>query len=321
MARPQPGASSIHLLPKSRFGFHDNDAAILRCPNSHRYVIACLRNVVFNDERLFRFQLYDSKTGGWSTRQLRLDSSERDTVLPIPNTATEVLFHDTTKVITPGGPNGTVCWVDLWRGIIFCNVLDENPVLRDMPLPKPSRKNRRNFCQGCPLLKRDITVACQEQDIKVIKYVEMETRRGDVLSSHGSESDYDSDDEVVAYYWKATIWTMQVPISSSWKDWHKVCTADVTDIVIDILRHSELLLPLPRHTAAYPTLGLGMDDDAIYFLSETDAMDPSRWVMAVNMRSGKLNGVAELHKRKNLSFRRYHVPSEISKYLIKATGN
>jgi hypothetical protein len=44
--------------------------------------------------------------------------------------------------------------------------------------------------------------------------------------------------------------------------------------------------------------------------------------MAVNMRSGKLNGVAELHKRKkNLSFRRYHVPSEISKYLIKATGN
>lgn len=111
----------------------------------------------------------------------------------------------------------------------------------------------------------------------------METRPGDVLSSHSSESDYDSDDEVVAYSWKATIWTMQVSISSSWKDWHKVCTVDVTDIVIDNLRHSELLLPLHpgdaiwslqrRLITAYPTLGLGMDDDVIYFLSETDAMD------------------------------------------------
>ncbi|KAF8651662.1 hypothetical protein HU200_063173 [Digitaria exilis] len=195
-ARPQPGASSLDLLPKPTSGFRDADAAILRCQSSaghHRYVIACLRTTIDSDE-LFRFHLYDSNTRNWSTpRLLRLENpAERDDVLPIPDTASEVLFHETTKTIILGGPNGTVGWVDLWRGILFCDVLDEMPVLRDMPLPKPSRRNRRDFCFGGPHSYRDISVVAatsgQEHGINnnkvVIKYVEMETRPGEIpLSS------------------------------------------------------------------------------------------------------------------------------------------
>ncbi|GJN23842.1 hypothetical protein PR202_gb11530 [Eleusine coracana subsp. coracana] len=333
-ARPQPGASSLDLLPKAHSGFRDKDVAILR--DSHRYVIACLRNTLKSEE-LFSFQLYDSNTRRWSTRLLRVENpAERDEVLPIPfKTATEVLFHNTTKVVTLGGPNGTVGWVDLWRGILFCNVLDEMPVLRDMPLPKPARSNRRDFCIGCPHSFRDITVAAgKQQGSKVIKYVEMETRPGNVLSSRSSESDSDSDDEAVADYWTATIWTMPVPISSSWKDWHKDCTIDVTNIIIDNPSHSELLLRLPRHSAdpedaryglmrmttAHPTLGLGINGDVISFLSKEDVRGARGWVIAVNMTSQKLNGVAELDIRKNSYFQRYYVPTEISKYLTKATG-
>jgi hypothetical protein len=224
-------------------------------------------------------------------------------VLPIPDTATELLFHDTTKAITLGGPRATIGWVDLWRGILLCDVLDDKPVLRDVPLPKPMRINKRNFCIGCPHPYRDITVVkLSEQDIE-IKYVEMGTRPGEDLpprrsTDNSNNSDYsDSDDNDheeecdfdVSPYWNAAVWTMPVPIAS-WKDWHrdKDCKVDVTDIVVDNPRHSELLLPLPRLSTdpedatmslrrlltAHPTLGLGEDGDVvIYLLSKVDYMD------------------------------------------------
>ena len=53
----------------------------------------------------------------------------------------ERLYHDTDKTIAIGGEGGTVAWVDLWRGIFFCDVLSECPVLRDVPLPVPARGN------------------------------------------------------------------------------------------------------------------------------------------------------------------------------------
>ena len=31
-----------------------------------------------------------------------------------------------------------VGWVDLWRGILVCNVLQEDPVLHDVSLPLPA---------------------------------------------------------------------------------------------------------------------------------------------------------------------------------------
>jgi hypothetical protein len=82
---------------------------------------------------------------------LCLHQPERDRVLPILDSATELElgFHDTTKVVVLAST--TVGWVDLWRGILFCDVLDENPVLRDMPLPKPARSIRRSFCVGSPI--------------------------------------------------------------------------------------------------------------------------------------------------------------------------
>ena len=51
----------------------------------------------------------------------------------------------TNKVIILGGPKGTVGWVDLWRGIIVCDVLEESPNLLDMPFPLPAKGNWKCF--------------------------------------------------------------------------------------------------------------------------------------------------------------------------------
>jgi hypothetical protein len=153
---------------------------------------------------------------------------------------------------------------------------------------------------------------------------------------HHSSSSSD-DDDVVRDYWTATIWTMPVPIAS-WKDWHKDCTIDVGNMVIDNPRHCVLLLAalpgltvdpeegaavtLSRLLASHPTLGLGMDGDvAVYFLSKVDRNAREGWVIAVGTKDNMLQGIAKLDDRKNFAFRRFYRPTEISKYLTKATGN
>ena len=74
----------------------------------------------------------------------------------------------TNKVIILGGPKGTVGWVDLWRGIILCDVLEESPKLLDMPFPLPAKGNWRCFLNSCADHGRDVTVS---QNRDYIKYV------------------------------------------------------------------------------------------------------------------------------------------------------
>uniref|UniRef100_A0A0D3EZR1 Uncharacterized protein n=1 Tax=Oryza barthii TaxID=65489 RepID=A0A0D3EZR1_9ORYZ len=160
----------------------------------------------------------------------------------------------------------------------------------------------------------------------------METRPGDrppprqrQPPQHSDDSDSDEEEDV-AYYWKANIWSMPIPVGS-WEDWQMECMVDVTDIaVVDNVRFSELLPKigndpeetLRRLVTGFPTLG--MDGDVISFLSKINRMDDKGWVISVDLRSKTLQGVAELDERKNFLFERYYNTSEISKYLIKATG-
>jgi hypothetical protein len=81
------------------------------------------------------------------------------------------MYHLTTKVIVIGGAKGTIGWVDMWHGILLCDVLEENPKIRDMSLPLPAKGSWRLFLNGCPYFDRDITIS-QHKDS--IKYVEME---------------------------------------------------------------------------------------------------------------------------------------------------
>ncbi|CAL4890653.1 unnamed protein product [Urochloa decumbens] len=331
-ARPRPHGSFLDLLPKpTGFDrFRDQDAAIVRCSGS-RYVVAVLKNA--RNPLEFTLQLYDSDTRCWTSMPLTVQAPERDNVLPIPDSATELFFHNTTKVIML--ESTTVAWVDLWRGILFCDVLDEKPVLRDMPLPKPARCNRASFCRGSSYSHRDITVLTSPQQSQAsIKYVEMGIRPGTVPPSRKKQVDHsssESDNEDVHYYWTATVWSMPVPIAS-WKDWTKDCTIDVANIAIDNPRHYELLRTIDLEEAspsvtlsglltAYPTLGLGINGEVvIYFLSKVDYMAHEGWVIAVGAKDSRLQGIAKLDDRKNFSFRRYYCHTDISKYLTKATG-
>ncbi|GJM85439.1 hypothetical protein PR202_ga01885 [Eleusine coracana subsp. coracana] len=104
----------------------------------------------------------------------------RETLTPVPkDVLEEMLYHDTRKAVAVGGARGTVVWADLWRGLIVCDsVLDEQPELRDVPLPLPERSNRRYlFRKGPPDLLRDVAVSRHKDCIKYVE-VELERRGG-----------------------------------------------------------------------------------------------------------------------------------------------
>lgn len=80
----------------------------------------------------------------------------RDALVPLPRAVADVMaYHQSGKTVTIGGERGTVAWVDLWRGVILCYVLDDDrPVLRDVPLPVPARGNwDRILRDGDPWLR------------------------------------------------------------------------------------------------------------------------------------------------------------------------
>ncbi|KAF8655741.1 hypothetical protein HU200_060898 [Digitaria exilis] len=310
----RPWGPSLHRLPypHANAGFQDNEVAIFRCSGGGRYVIAALRNTC--DTRKFRLQRYDSDTCRWTSTVLYVHAPVRDIVLPIPDTATQLIYHNTDKVIMLGGPRATIGWVDLWRGILLCDVLDQDkPRLRDVPLLKPSRAYRRYFCIGGPRPARDIAVVTTSPVNKVIKYIEMEIRPGeDLPPPRQSACDSDSDDDAPPHCHHLD------HVITNWfvEGLQKDCKVDVTDILVKNQRQLQQPMLLPQLTttddpqnltmrlrrlyAAHPTLGLADHGDlVIYFLSKANIMDNKGWVMAVGAMDKMLRGIAELDSRKN----------------------
>lgn len=92
------------------------------------------------EERPGQFALfaysYNSKFHTWSVSEVSLDQHQLQKQLG------GCFAHINSKVITIGGEGGTMGFVDLWRGILFCDVLQGNPNLSYVPLPKKKRQDR-----------------------------------------------------------------------------------------------------------------------------------------------------------------------------------
>nr|CAB3496566.1 unnamed protein product [Digitaria exilis] len=109
----------------------------------------------------YALHIFSSKTNSWTTRLVLLEP-------PSPRYKHEYLVHETNFVISVEG--GTLGWVDLWRGIMLCNVLDSNPVLRYIHFPEPMAGNMIMYLQTCARAFRDVT--CSNGFIRLIEIAE-----------------------------------------------------------------------------------------------------------------------------------------------------
>ncbi|VAI92820.1 hypothetical protein VPH35_132328 [Triticum aestivum] len=333
--RAHPRCPVLELLPHPYpHQFRDKEVALLSLgDDGAEYAIAiltsrCLKVSLKEDGTLneteFDLCLYRSSRAqeGWTSKVVSVADPLRDAVCPTDCAP----YHETTKVITLG--RGMVCWVDLWRGILLCNVLEENPLLLDIPLPLPARGNWRLYHKSSSYKYRDITVSPLKD---TIKYIEIEVCPPRNPPADESYMDWfhqkrrDKRCNAPCTGWKARTWSLSTTTIPSWK-WRLDCTLDVADIDVQPI-HSEQLprtcsitdnltqaTCLQRLIIGFPTLS--MDDDVVYMLSKACPEDQMEVVIAIDMSKKTLQGVTKLVTGKDFTDTRI-CTSEISKYLSK----
>ncbi|KAK3140836.1 hypothetical protein QOZ80_5AG0406500 [Eleusine coracana subsp. coracana] len=145
----------------------------------------------------------------------------------IPRKCDRLLYHHTTTMIAIGGELGTMGWVDLWRGILLCDLLDPNPALRVMPLPLPFESMRANnglgVYLGYPGDRRGITFIREK---RCFKFVHMQVTGDRVGNDERGTPAFRVDD------WKITTWS-NTEMRDSLDDWHEGITVKASEITID----------------------------------------------------------------------------------------
>lgn len=144
------GNPSLEVLPLSD-SFHPIDAVgILPYSRggseSYGYVVATISRVITDGILKYQLLRYSSKTKAWSTKLAPLVCDCEDDDL------TDLLNHSTHKVIAVGSSLG---WVDLWWGILVCDVLNDEETFGSFHRSAWSNAQQRTLvwnivCSGVP---------------------------------------------------------------------------------------------------------------------------------------------------------------------------
>ncbi|XP_044409466.1 uncharacterized protein [Triticum aestivum] len=243
--------------------------------DSQNYVLAAFRMDCVS--RIYTLHVFRSKGSIWSKHILAID---------LPSWIYSIrpgLFPD--KVIALGEEVG---YVDLWKGILLCNVLEEQVTARFVPLPDPLPNNLEYYDEFSSIEIRDVT--CTESpDGFIIRCVEME----DLFSSTTTipeanvifDSDVDPTKKVVepeCVGWRLVTWYRE----TSWNYWSKEHIVNVDDLGADWL--------LPSNPScvqsSFPIL---CGDDAVCLLSMSDDSDGDGWIVTIDIERKKVRGIIE----------------------------
>ncbi|CAM0872440.1 unnamed protein product [Alopecurus aequalis] len=327
-SRGKPSLTPIPATPPgSRNSLH---VGIVPCDDSE-FVLADLS--VTNTLGYYDVTVFSSKTNKWTTRRLELLTSGE--------IRSEDTFIVTHKVIALGG--GVIAWVDLWRGIIVCNILMEDPFIYFIPLPKPGFNLYRD---GDPMPVRDVA-SCNG----VIKVVEMEHfYRKEVIIPDNSRSnkrfkmtkDLDSTDVIYDYEllllpqedlldpeeevtYVPDGWKIRTCYRhTSWEYWRKGHNIHANDILANNTRHS-ILLPqlcngragkstLRNMTTTCPCLSIN-GDDVVYLMSKVHFDDKTAWIVGVDLRKQTVEMLEPYSAERARCLRADFLPCAFSEYL------
>uniref|UniRef100_A0A0D9W0H8 DUF1618 domain-containing protein n=1 Tax=Leersia perrieri TaxID=77586 RepID=A0A0D9W0H8_9ORYZ len=271
--RAHPTSPSLHLLRRPHPYFNGFLAGILPRQDGHYTVAALIPTGTYNEYEihLFHSDHDQSVSSGWSSSILNVDSPQRDFPVKIPVNSNRLHRHYTSKVMAIGGTT-TMGWVDLWRGILFCDVLDNKLSLRGVPLPLALNElgyhHGRGFHFGPAAQRRSISFI---RDDCCLRLVHLEINEVN-LHRHDEETGAPS---FRVDNWVLTTWT-NARMSDSYEDWHQDHLLKGSDVIIDdpavshVLDSSGLLqrqpdqqqLALQNLYVSQPALSLNAEEEA-----------------------------------------------------------
>lgn len=297
------GSPSLEPIPPTPLGSSRDSVcvSIVPCPDDgeDNYVLTDLS--VGSEIGHYDLHVYSSKTCKWSSTPLQLPASPtvwEDEDLPCQ-------FH---KVIVLGADE--LGWVDLWRGIVACKVLDNDPVLRLIPLPKPHINNPLVLAGDVGLI-RDVTY-CNG----IFKFIEIDhfcipaialDETSDVISK--TMKDFDSNDIIhdseliypvlkqvepiiVPDGWKIQSY-FRFPSRDYWLRAHAVHVDDISEYDSKCSMLSPQWLAFAekstlRNLKTYsPTFGIH-GDSVVYLISKVKPEDDKTWIVGVDIEKKML---------------------------------
>ncbi|KAG2639505.1 hypothetical protein PVAP13_2KG009100, partial [Panicum virgatum] len=251
---------------------------------------------------LHELHRFDSRTGVWSQVVVRLVEPQISFPYRITRNSSRLGYHLTSTVITIGGEGGRMGWVDLWRGILICDVLDPEPELHGVPLPLPMDLLTCNNGLGTEIGGYANPIRGIAVDGQCLRFVHLEAT---ISKTYNSK------------------------MTASWKDWILDCKARASQAtipskVMSKMLNSRLLLS-PDEEGANPVraLGnlwvshpaLGTDDGVVYLLARLKFEDPKAFMIALDTRENTLIGSAKFATERKGGDGITYFPSNISKYI------
>nr|CAB3479687.1 unnamed protein product [Digitaria exilis] len=290
---------SLTLLPPTPYiKFNTKDMGLLRLPGK-QYIVAGFR-FIHEDfpEGDLALCVYDSNRGDWKLHDLALSVQGRQVY------GNKQLVHKNCKVLTIGGDAGTMAFVDLWRGVLFCDVLtlereaaavahqgehnEAFPLVGYVKLPDELRRTAR--IGGDARLYRDMVFLGNH-----LKCVDLPTR------------------SLWIRPWPATTggdWSLRYMIRS-FKE-----VANRNPRVNLLPGHTSVCRSFTGLNIRQPVVGLH-DDDAriLYFVVKTDLTAAKGSVIALDMSTRKILGVSPFVTRHKFKYDFTYMPTGLFKHL------
>ncbi|KAL6846908.1 hypothetical protein ACP4OV_022761 [Aristida adscensionis] len=317
-------APSLQLLERPHPFFTDDDVGLLR-RGVNLYTIAAL--ISTSKYGVYDLHRFDSGAGEWSHTTVSLVAPQDPVPLAFPLAAgAERLFYHliTSTVLAIGGEGGTMAWVDLWHGILLCDVLHDQPTLRGVPVPLPMEMLGHGIDFCCPKPLRGITFINGKPGLEpCLRLVHLDADAVPIpLRSYE-----DASPDWAMRDWEVSIWSNH-KMSNSYDDWQMDCKVKASETSIrDKLKTKMLNAGLLSAGAAgaqpqrafqnllvsYPVLGI--DEDVVYLQARVRYKDPKAFVVAIDTKNNTLLGAVEFATETERGAGIVYFPSTINRFI------
>ncbi|VAI39551.1 uncharacterized protein LOC119306677 [Triticum dicoccoides] len=316
-ARGPDGRPSLDLIPDFT-GY--SRAELLHLPlgfvSSRNHLVIAALSYGTKDSQYYLHTLSSEPRSKWTKKLLQVE-------LP-HGLSRKQLVVDHAKVIALGG--GLLGWVDLWEGILICDVLEPGAaVSRLVPMPKLLPSNKPLYGQSLPRAIRDVTFSRgYMRCVELEELVELRVRTVPPLpdpwdmdelqdSELAIDPPQEDGEEYVTVGWRLITWYRAL----TWNCWRKGnrVHSDELGTVSPQLGGSACGLKLPLKDLRVAAPILRGDGDAVYLASALHKRDPTAWIVSVDTRRKSVEELMPCSAKGLYLYDPTYIPYVLTEYL------